>query len=584
MEKIKTKIKFRIFKKLILLGSLLSVFLFSQIAQAASLYPSPSSGSYNVGQSFSVVVYVSSADQPMNAVSGVLNFPSDKLEVTALSKSGSVVSLWVQEPSFSNTSGMVNFEGIVLNPGYTGSAGKVLTVSFRTKGSGNAPLTFSSGSVLANDGQGTNILSGLGSASFAIEVPTSGPVAEQGETPTVTVGTLSAPQITSTTHSNPDSWYNTNIVEFNWALPNGANAVRLLVGEKPQVNPTVVYSPAISSRTLDPLEDGVWYFHVQLRNSAGWGGVTHFRFQIDTKNPENFSIEQQADEDFTNPTRKFYLDASDSISGIDYYEIQIDNGSPLEWHDDGSHIYQTPTLAPGRHTLIFKALDKAGNFLTSSAEFIIDPLELPLISDYPSSLTNKDPFIVKGQTYPNSQVVVWLQREATEPQSYIIKSATDGKFVFLAEEKLRDGVYTMWAEVVDSRGARSEPTDKLTILVEPTKLWQFGNLTISVLSVIIPSLALLLFLAGLVWYGLHKFKLLRRRIRVEAKEAEQVLHSEFALLKKRLKTHVKELEKASKKRALTKEEKKAVEQFKQDLDYVEQKVRKEIKDIEDQVR
>ena len=98
-------------------------FLFSvSSAQAASLYFSPSSGSYIIGERVSVNVYVSSADQAMNAASGVISFPQDKIEVVSLSKTSSIFSLWVQEPSFSNSAGTVNFEGIVLNPGFTGSA------------------------------------------------------------------------------------------------------------------------------------------------------------------------------------------------------------------------------------------------------------------------------------------------------------------------------------------------------------------------------------------------------------------------------------------------------------------------------
>ena len=51
------------------------------VASAATLYFSPSSGSHAVGTTFPVNIYVSSADQAMNAASGVISFPSDKLEV-----------------------------------------------------------------------------------------------------------------------------------------------------------------------------------------------------------------------------------------------------------------------------------------------------------------------------------------------------------------------------------------------------------------------------------------------------------------------------------------------------------------------
>src|SRR3989344_517465 len=135
-------------------------------ARAATLNFSPPSGSYNVGSTFSVNVTVESVGQAMNAVSGVVSFPWDKLEVVSISKQGSILSLWPAEPSFSNSAGTINFEGIVLNPGYTGASGKILTITFRVRNSGTANVSFSSGSVLANDGTGANILSGMRVAGF----------------------------------------------------------------------------------------------------------------------------------------------------------------------------------------------------------------------------------------------------------------------------------------------------------------------------------------------------------------------------------------------------------------------------------
>lgn len=574
----------KIKNKLQLAFSLILVFLFAQLAQAATIYPAPSSGSYNIGQSFSVGIFVSSADQAINAISGTLSFPADKLEVTSLSKSSSVMSLWVQEPSYSNSNGTVNFEGIILNPGYTGSSGRVLTVNFRTKSAGSAPLTFSSGSVLANDGQGTNILSGFGSASFAVEVPTSGPAAEQATTPSVTVGTPPGPQITSITHPDSDAWYPVTIPEFSWDVPAGTIATRLLVGEKPQASPSVTYVPAISSKTLDAMEDGIWYFHVQLRNSNGWGGVSHFRFQIDTHDPEHFSMTKVEVTDATDPTRSYQFDAEDATSGIGHYTIQIDDGEAMEWTDDGEHIYQTPTLGPGRHTIIVNAVDKAGNFLTNFDEFVIEPLVAPTITDYPQELTNKDPFVVKGQTYPNAQAIIWLKREATEPQNYIVKTDETGRFTFVAEEKLRDGIYQLWAEVVDERGARSEPTEKFKVLVQPTALWRFGTMTANVLSVLIPLIALIFLLVVVVWYSYIKLRMLRSRVSREAGEAESVLHQEFRSLKRRLGTHIARIEKTGKKRKLTKEEEKIVTQLRKELDLVEYRISKEIVDIKKEVK
>jgi hypothetical protein len=155
-------------------------FLPSLVSRADTLLISPSSGNYKVGQSFSVRIMVSSS-QAVNAVSAVLAYPTDKLQVTSISKIGSILNLWVEEPSFSNTQGTVSMEGVVPNPGYVGAGGPVVTINFRVIEAGTATLRFSSGSLLANDGYGTNILRNRGTASLSLSPA---PMAEPVVAPT----------------------------------------------------------------------------------------------------------------------------------------------------------------------------------------------------------------------------------------------------------------------------------------------------------------------------------------------------------------------------------------------------------------
>ncbi len=140
-------------------------------------------GTYKVGSTFSVTLYVSSADQPMNAASGTISFSKNTIEAISASRSGSIFSFWAKEPSVSNTSGTVSFAGIVPSPGYKGSGGKILTISFRAKAPGTARVSLSAGSVLANDGNGTNIYTGGGSSSFTIAAADPKPKPQEPEKP-----------------------------------------------------------------------------------------------------------------------------------------------------------------------------------------------------------------------------------------------------------------------------------------------------------------------------------------------------------------------------------------------------------------
>lgn len=148
----------------------LVIFLFGvkPASAGATIYFSPISPKVNAGDVFEVGVYVKSTEQAMNACETEISFQTDKLEVLSVSSKGSIFNLMVQNPSFSNQSGKINFSGVVLNPGFMGAAGKLLTLSLRAKTSGSAKLDFNSAQVLANDGIGTDILAVASSALVSI--------------------------------------------------------------------------------------------------------------------------------------------------------------------------------------------------------------------------------------------------------------------------------------------------------------------------------------------------------------------------------------------------------------------------------
>ena len=177
---------------------LFSLFIFSffniNVVNAATLNFSPSSGNFTVGNIFTVNILVNTQGVSVNNAEAVFNFPKDFLEIVSISRSGSIFSLWVEEPVFSNSSGTLSFNGGVPTPGFTGSSGKALSVVFRVKKVGSASVIFSSASIRANDGLGTDVLTSKNQANFnlskAVEkVPTPKP------TPTLTPSQIN-PSIT----------------------------------------------------------------------------------------------------------------------------------------------------------------------------------------------------------------------------------------------------------------------------------------------------------------------------------------------------------------------------------------------------
>ncbi len=332
---------------------------------AATLSVSPSFASVAAGDTVSATVVVSSSDQPMNAVSGSLFFSNDTLTLLSVSKAASIVTIWATEPSFSNANGSASFEGIVPNPGFRGGGGKVLTLTFRAKKAGTATLSFASASVLANDGQGTEILGGNSGATISIaSAEQSEPEPPAATTVPVAVSDASI-SILSSTHPDQARWYANNAPELNWGLPQGALEARTLIGENATGDPSVRYAPAISSKKVSNLPDGIFYFSLKVRTEDGWSPVSRFRINIDTVAPKPFIVSMLPLDPQEGNRATF--STTDTLSGVDHYDILI-NGvakasiTPAE--ADGAVFI--PPSTPGTSTLAVIAYDRAGNTASSN--------------------------------------------------------------------------------------------------------------------------------------------------------------------------------------------------------------------------
>jgi hypothetical protein len=136
---------------------------------AADLSIVPGSGSFKVGDQVVVRIQLNS-DVATNAISTEVAFPTSILSLDSVSKTGSILNFWVTEPVISKSEGTIKLEGVALN-GFSGGTGTVATITFHAIKDGNGRVSFKSGQVLANDGQGTDITGKLNGASYDFEIP-----------------------------------------------------------------------------------------------------------------------------------------------------------------------------------------------------------------------------------------------------------------------------------------------------------------------------------------------------------------------------------------------------------------------------
>lgn len=544
-------------------------------AQAAgSLSMVPGTGVYSSGDFFTVNIRANTDGADINAAEGVLNFNNQELQVIRVSNAGSIFNLWVTEPEFSNGAGTITFGGGTTK-GYKGGSGQIFSVTFKALTSGSHKVRFGSGAMTAADGRGTNIISGLNGGTYTVTAREEQPAPEI----VVPANTPGTPDVSSPTHPNPDLWYTARTIEFEWPIPNGVTNVRLTADENPGSIPAVFYDTPITGRTLEDFDEGAWYLHVQFRNENGWGRVAHFPFNIDATNPTSFEIKQVTEIDPTDPRIAFEFLAEDEVSGVEDYEIQIDGGEVITWKDDGSHIYRPEVLEPGQHTMLVRALDKAGNFLLESITFTVASLQAPVITDYPEVLNSGGILVIRGAAIPSSEVSIFIKPKNEESQEFTITADENGAFTFIMDEKPEDGVYTLWAIATDLRGAKSDPSETLTFAVQPSGLLKIGNVALSYLSLIIPLVALIVLLILLLGYGIKKVRNFRAVVMRETTEAEEVLHESFTKLHFEVSKHVEKLEKARRTRSLTKAEDAMVKSLNKSLDDAETVVSKEIRDI-----
>jgi hypothetical protein len=535
--------------KLLILSLIFSLF-FSP-TYAADLTLSPLSGSYDTGKSFSVNVIVSSPGQAINAISGVVSF-SDNLEVTDLSQSGSIIKLWAQDPFYSNTTKTVNFEGIIFNPGFSGSSGKVITIGFKAKNSGTGKIIFSSASVLANDGKGTNVLNNLGIASFNINKP----IAAEAEKSLINEVVPEAPNISSSTHPDSKKWYSNSNPNFIWSLPSGITDVNVLIDKNPQTDPGTKSDGLFANYKYNYIDDGEWYFHLRLKNSSGWGKISHFLFRVDNKKPEIFEIKENARNNPNIPQINLTFNATDDNSGIDYYLIKIDDGVEQKWKDPGDHIYTTPLLSLGKHLLLSKAFDFAGNYLESSIELNVGAITSPTVDGHQVFQTEGSILTITGSSIPDSQVIVWVKIDSGEPKSYAIKSDNNGRYYFTLKEKLKYGIYGISVEAFDQEGSRSKSTN-ITVIVSKPITWQSSILSIT--SDLFLKISRYLLIASILLFIIFDALYLSRRHRSIIKN-----NKVKAFLKENIK-NIKALEEIKNRHRLTKEETILLDMMKKDL-------------------
>jgi hypothetical protein len=324
--------------------------------QSASLYLSPYSGAFFVGNTFDVSVFVNTEENNINAVEVNLKFPPELLQVTSPTANFSFISIWADQPSYSNKEGIISFKGGVPNPGIKTSAGLISTITFRAKAPGVAKISFlDSSQVLLSDGKGTNILKSTANGEYNLVLQP-----------------FEGPKISSPTHPSLTMWNRNNNLAFFLEKEEGITDFSYTLDQDPNGIPDNISEGSNNSAIFNNVGNGIWYFHAKAKKNGAWGGVSHYPVHIDALPPAPLKIRIETISLLASPRFFAYFSGEDFFSGIDHYEVSVvDMNDPQALSNpffiEAASPYQIPFEKTGDFAVLVRAYDKAGNFTQEKA-------------------------------------------------------------------------------------------------------------------------------------------------------------------------------------------------------------------------
>ena len=251
---------------------LLLVPLRAAEASGGALFISPAYETPAVGEKFDIRVYVDTGGVGASAAEAGLSFDPSALSIDHISTAGSLVGSWPTPPSFSNTTGTMEFTGW-MSQYYAGSNGLLLTVTFTALRTTMTDIRLVSGTILGAGTDNSNIITSMRSASVSIQpqeiIPSAPPLPAPASVPPVTSSPPpSAPTLTAAESIIPAG---TDLIATGTAEPHATIFVWLQQGEELPASSTLATGSDGSFAYVSdtPVPQGVYTLWAQAQGSDG---------------------------------------------------------------------------------------------------------------------------------------------------------------------------------------------------------------------------------------------------------------------------------------------------------------------------
>ncbi len=494
-----------------------AIFLFSfSHAHAANLYVEVSDSNVSVNETITASVYVNSQGEPVNNVEGVISV-NDSLQIVSVSSASSDLNLWVEQPTVSGN--RVSFNGGVANPGYSGSRGRVVSLTLRSVKNGTGVISFNSASVRLNDGLGTDALNSKTGASITIAEPVKVEPVPTVETTdkksTTDVDGASgssnknlAPLVVNSDQTpDSDKWYKTDSTTLDWDLPSGVIAMKTLFDNRSSTDASILYNNAFKTKTINELEDGIWYFHIKYQTNNGWSPVTHKKIQIDNSEPEVSYFDYKVLE---SDLVRLNISAEDEFSGVEKIILDVDGKNKVDIFKSEEDIeYTFSSDYFGEKTVSIEVFDKAGNSNYESIVIDFPKVDVPLITSYTDIVEEGDQIVVSGSsTYVDSDIEIYIQTEDGEIEKFKTTTDASGNFSYSISNLnyKGSGALSAWVQVLFDDETQIISSEKVSIEIKGKGVIEYLSEVNQKMIVFMPTIIVLFILILLAYIASKNLK------------------------------------------------------------------------------
>lgn len=211
----------------------------------------------------------------------------------------------------------------------------------------------------------------------------------------------------------------------------------------------------------------------------------------------------------------------------------------------------------------------------------IKPIKASEITIWPQKyFAGEEIFYIQGIAASNAEVLIYLKKDEKEIKKWSVFSDDNGEWFLSGKELIEPGNYYLVSQGEDDKdiAKNSSETKKIEVF--------FNGFVLNSIFVSFKTLTLILFIIFLIGviiaaYYFHRIKKGRKKLKKEVKEVKESLDYNFEKIRAEIKKRVEMFDSQP---GFSKKERELYNNLRETLDFSEKSIRKEVEDVEKEIR